>query len=90
MQVGIYQNGRVVLISLHPDDPADAPVLVGHLAVAAPQDAEIWHQDGFACVARTFETEQDAVTWAAGIREGMNEGRLFNRGVEILCIARRH
>jgi hypothetical protein len=53
-------------------------VFSAHVADGAPDGVVVLHDGRNVTVLRTFETEEDAEDWAQEVREGIEDGYLFN------------
>jgi hypothetical protein len=89
MKVGIFLS-CTVMVQLTFDDAEQAGVVSDHLARAAPHGMDVSHDGGTVTVLRIFATENKAEEWAREIREGMDEGCLFNLEIGGVNEAARH
>jgi hypothetical protein len=78
MEVGIFVNGLSAMIKLLLDDAEQAATFSGHVAKGAPDGAAVSRDANMVTVVRMFEAETDAMGWAQEIRDGMEEGYLFD------------
>ena len=90
MQIGMFVNGCSTTVKLIVDDAEQAIVFSGHIAKGAPDGVVVSHEGSTVTVLRTFETEKAAEDWARGLREGMDEGSLFNLDIGDVSEVSRH
>lgn len=76
MEVGIYQNGRSIMVKLLADDLAAAAKLADHIRAGAPAGVEVSYQASEVTVVRELDSEADANAWARELHAGMEEGHL--------------
>jgi hypothetical protein len=78
MQVGMFVNGCSATVTLLLDDAEQAIAISAHIAQGAPDDVVVSHEGSSVTVLRIFETEEDAEDWSRELRDGIEDGYLFN------------
>lgn len=78
MEIGVFLSGCRVMVSLIADDASQAALLRDHISKGAPPGVTVSRNGNVVSVLQAFESEEQAEDWAREIKQGMDEGFLFN------------